>query len=109
MVYYFPVQNSYLENFILVYALKYSKATECYVALTVNTFKRDWMLIFIFGEQIIYLHEKENLVVQFFLDQAIETYPWWGESFLYLSRGQPLKGWGQFNPSQNNLEEISVL
>ena len=74
MVYYFPVQNSYLENFILVYALKYSKATECDVVLTVDTSKRGWMLIFIFGEQI-YRHEKENLVVQFFLDQAIETYP----------------------------------
>ena len=59
MVYYFPVQNLYLKNLTLMYPLKYSRATECYITLIVDTSKKSCMIIFIFGEQI-YLYEKER-------------------------------------------------
>ena len=59
MVYYFPVQDLYLKNLTLMYALKYSRATECYVALIVDTSKKSCMIFFIFDEQI-YLYEKER-------------------------------------------------
>ena len=59
MVLYFPVQNLYLKSLTLMYALKYSRATECYVALIVDTSKKSCMIIFIFDEQI-YLYEKER-------------------------------------------------
>ena len=56
MVYYFPVQNLYLENLILTNAVRYSRATECYV---VDTSKKSCMIFFIFGEQV-YRYEKER-------------------------------------------------
>ena len=59
MVYYFPVQNLYLKNLTLMYPLKYSRATECYITSIVDTSKKSCMIIFIFGEQI-YLYEKER-------------------------------------------------